>query len=43
MDEVLDTQNRYVRENLQALLDFSAKVFRRSADKTSEASDQLKT
>jgi hypothetical protein len=24
IDEVLDTQNRYVRENLQALLDFSA-------------------
>ena len=42
IDEVLDTQNRYVRENLQALLDFSANVLRRSADKASETSDQLK-
>lgn len=42
MEEVLDIQNRYVRENLQALLDVSAKVFRRSADKTDKASGQLK-
>jgi hypothetical protein len=41
MDEVLDIQNRYVRENLQALLDFSAKVARLSADKASEASSQV--
>jgi hypothetical protein len=37
----LDTQNRYVRANLQALLDFSAKIFHRSADMASETSDQL--
>jgi hypothetical protein len=37
----LDTQNRYVRANLQALLDFSAKIFHRSADTASETSDQL--
>ena len=41
LDEVLDTQNRYVRENLQALLDFSAKILHRSADTASETSDQL--
>ena len=41
LDEVLDTQNRYVRANLQALLDFSAKIFHRSADTASETSDQL--
>ncbi len=42
MDEVLDIQNRYIRENLQALLDFSAKVSRLSAEKASEASGHLK-
>ena len=41
IDEVLDIQNRYVRENLQALLDFSAKVSRLSAEKASEASSHL--
>jgi hypothetical protein len=41
MDEVLDVQNRYIRENLQALLDLSAKVSRLSADKADEASGQL--
>ena len=41
LDEVLDIQNRYVRENLQALLDFSAKVSRLSAEKASEASGHL--
>ena len=41
LDEVLDVQNRYIRENLQALLDFSAKVSRLSAEKASEASDHL--
>jgi hypothetical protein len=41
MEEVLDIQNRYIRENLQALLDVSAKVFRLSADKADEASGQL--
>ncbi len=41
MDEVLDIQSRYIRENLQALLDLSAKVSRLSADKASEASGHL--
>jgi len=41
LDEVLDVQNRYIRENLQALLDFSAKVSRLSAEKASEASGHL--
>ena len=41
MDEVLDIQNRYIRDNLQALLDLSAKVSRLSADKASEASGHL--
>ena len=41
MDEMLEVQNRYVRENLQALLELSAKVSRLSADKASEASGQL--
>jgi hypothetical protein len=41
LDEVLDTQNRYVRENLQALLDFSARILHRSADTASETSGQL--
>ena len=41
LDEVLDTQNRYVRANLRALLDFSAKIFHRSANTASESSDQL--
>ena len=41
MDEVLDIQNRYLRENLQSLLDLSAKVSQLSADKASEASSQL--
>jgi hypothetical protein len=43
MEEVLDVQNRYIRENLLSLLDFSAKVQRQSADRASQASDQLKT
>jgi hypothetical protein len=41
LDEVLDTQNRYVRANLQALLDFSARILHRSADTASETSGQL--
>ena len=41
LDEALDFQNRYIRENLQALLDFSAKVSRLSAEKASEASGHL--
>ena len=41
MDEVLDIQSRNIRENLQALLDLSAKVSRLSADKTDEASGHL--
>ena len=41
LEEVLDIQNRYIRENLQALLDLSAKVARLSADKADEASGQL--
>jgi hypothetical protein len=41
LDEVLDFQNRYIRENLQALLDFSAKVSRLSAEKASEASSRI--
>ena len=41
MEEMLDIQNRYIRENLQALLDLSAKVSRLSADKASEASGHL--
>jgi len=41
LDEALEFQNRYIRENLQALLDFSAKVSRLSAEKASEASGHL--
>jgi hypothetical protein len=41
LDEVLDFQNRYIRENLQALLDFSAKVSRLSAETASEASGHI--
>jgi hypothetical protein len=41
MEEMLDIQDRYIRENLQALLDLSARVSRLSADKASEASGQL--
>ena len=41
LDEVLDFQNRYIRENLQALLDFSVKVSRLSAETASEASGHL--
>jgi hypothetical protein len=41
MEEVLDIQNRYIRENLQGLLDLSAKISRLSANKASEASGQL--
>ena len=41
MDEMLDIQDRYIRENLQALLDLSARVSRLSADKASEASSHL--
>jgi hypothetical protein len=40
-DEMLDLQNRYIRDNLQALLDLSARVSRLSADKASEASGHL--
>jgi Phasin protein len=42
MDEVLDVQNRYIRENLQTLLDLSAKVSRLSADKASEVATSIK-
>src|SRR5688500_19065504 len=41
MEEMLDIQNRYIRENLQALLALSAKVSRLSAAKASEASGHL--
>ena len=41
MDEMLDLQNRYIRDNLQALLELSAKVSRLSAEKASEASGHL--
>jgi hypothetical protein len=41
MEEMLDIQDRYIRGNLQALLDFSAKVSRLSADKATEASGHL--
>ena len=41
MEEILDIQNRYIRDNLQALLELSAKVSRLSADKASEASGHL--
>ena len=41
MDEMLDLQNRYIRDNLQALLELSAKVARLSAEKASEASSHL--
>jgi hypothetical protein len=34
-------QDRYIRENLQALLDLSARVSRLSADKASEVSGHL--
>ena len=41
MDEALNVQSNYIRENLQSLLDLSTKVSRVSADKTSEASGHL--
>jgi hypothetical protein len=41
LDEALEFQNRYIRENLQALLDFSAKVSRLSAETASEASGHI--
>jgi len=41
MEEMLDIQDRYIRENLQALLDLSARVSRLSADKASEVSGHL--
>jgi uncharacterized membrane protein YccC len=41
MDELLETQNRYIRDNLQALLDLSTRVSRLSAEKTSEVSSHL--
>jgi hypothetical protein len=41
MDEALNLQSNYIRENLQSLLDLSTKVSRVSADKTSEASGHL--
>ena len=40
MEEMLEIQDRYIRENLQALLDLSAKVSRLSADKASGHLDQ---
>ena len=41
MEEMLAIQDRYIRENLQALLDLSARVSRLSADKASESSSHL--
>ena len=41
LDDVLDIQNNYIRENLQSLLELSAKVSRLSADKANEASGHL--
>ena len=41
VDEVVEVQSRYIKENLQALLDVSAKVSRLSADKADEAKGQL--
>jgi hypothetical protein len=41
MEEMLEIQDRYIRDNLQALLELSAKVSRLSADKASEASGHL--
>jgi hypothetical protein len=41
MDEALNVQSNYIRENLQSLLDLSTKVSRVSADKISEASGHL--
>jgi hypothetical protein len=41
MDEMLELQDRYMRESLQALLDFGAKISRLSADKAAEASTHL--
>ena len=41
MDEALNLQSNYIRENLQSLLNLSTKVSQLSADKTSEASGYL--
>jgi hypothetical protein len=41
LDEMLALQDHYLRDNLQALLDLSAKVARLSAEKASEASGHL--
>ena len=41
MEEALNVQSNYIRENLQSLLDLSSKISRLSADKTSEASGHL--
>jgi hypothetical protein len=41
LEEMLDLQDRSIRENLQALLELSARVSRLSADKASEASGYL--
>jgi signal transduction protein with GAF and PtsI domain len=41
MEEMLAIQDRYIRENLQALLDLSARISRLSAEKASEASSHL--
>ena len=41
MEEMLDIQNRHIRDNLQALLDLSARVSRLSAEKAEEASGHL--
>jgi hypothetical protein len=41
LEEMLAIQDRYIRENLQALLELSARVSRLSAEKASEASSHL--
>jgi hypothetical protein len=41
LDEMLALQDRYTRDNLQALLELSAKVSRLSAEKASEAGGHL--
>jgi hypothetical protein len=42
MDQVLEIQDGYVRDNLQALLDFSAKMSQLSAEKATEASGHVR-
>jgi hypothetical protein len=41
MDEMLTIQDAYVHDNLQALLDFGAKISQLSAEKASEASGHI--